>query len=169
MSLDGEPPGSSGSPRLGRVAAAGKQGAGECVQAGMAKRKPQGQSWESFIDRQVREATERGEFDNLPGAGKPIPDLRTNQDELWWLRSLMKREGLSMEPEALRVRKRLEETLVKIARQRTEDAVRRLVDGINADIADVNSTATWGPSSNLAPLDGDEVVKRWQARRTDSA
>lgn len=33
--------------------------------------------WESWIDQQVREAQERGEFDNLPGKGKPL-DLTPN-------------------------------------------------------------------------------------------
>ncbi|WIY83299.1 DnaJ family domain-containing protein [Propionimicrobium sp. PCR01-08-3] len=28
--------------------------------------------YESFIDRLVREATERGEFDHLPGKGQPL-------------------------------------------------------------------------------------------------
>ncbi|MEW5720649.1 MAG: DUF1992 domain-containing protein [Chloroflexota bacterium] len=28
--------------------------------------------WESAIDKQIREAMERGEFDNLRGAGKPL-------------------------------------------------------------------------------------------------
>ena len=29
-------------------------------------------TYESAIDRQIREAQERGHFDNLPGAGKPL-------------------------------------------------------------------------------------------------
>jgi hypothetical protein len=29
--------------------------------------------WESAVDKQIREAQERGEFDNLPGQGKPLP------------------------------------------------------------------------------------------------
>ena len=33
--------------------------------------------WESWIDQQIREAQERGEFDNLPGKGKPL-DLTPN-------------------------------------------------------------------------------------------
>ena len=33
--------------------------------------------WEKWIDQQIREAQERGEFDNLPGAGKPV-DLTPN-------------------------------------------------------------------------------------------
>jgi DnaJ homolog subfamily C member 28 len=34
------------------------------------KKKP-GQSWGDFIEQQIREAMDRGEFDNLPGRGKP--------------------------------------------------------------------------------------------------
>jgi hypothetical protein len=33
--------------------------------------------WESWIDEQIRLAQERGEFDNLPGTGKPV-DLTPN-------------------------------------------------------------------------------------------
>jgi hypothetical protein len=32
--------------------------------------------YESWVDRQIREAIERGEFDNLPGQGKPIKGLQ---------------------------------------------------------------------------------------------
>jgi len=63
----------------------------------MTERKPPGVSFESWIDRQIREAMERGEFDNLPGAGKPIPDLDKATDELWWIRQKMRSEGLSTE------------------------------------------------------------------------
>lgn len=41
-------------------------------------RRPQdAQDWESWIDQQIREAQERGEFDNLPGKGRPL-DLTAN-------------------------------------------------------------------------------------------
>lgn len=41
-------------------------------------RKPGDQShWESWIDQCIREAQERGEFDNLPGRGRPL-DLTPN-------------------------------------------------------------------------------------------
>jgi len=35
------------------------------------RRKP-GESWQSFVERQIREAQEQGAFDNLPGHGKPL-------------------------------------------------------------------------------------------------
>ncbi|MGD2205726.1 MAG: DUF1992 domain-containing protein [Anaerolineae bacterium] len=33
--------------------------------------------WESWIDQQIRQAQERGDFDNLPGQGQPV-DLTPN-------------------------------------------------------------------------------------------
>jgi len=36
--------------------------------------------WEPLIDRMIRESMDRGEFDNLPGAGQPI-DLAENSYE----------------------------------------------------------------------------------------
>ena len=42
--------------------------------------------WESPVEKAIREAQERGEFDDLPGAGKPLKDLGDPDDPLWWLR-----------------------------------------------------------------------------------
>lgn len=54
---------------------------------------------ESLVERRIREAMERGEFDDLPGAGKPIPGLDKPEDELAWLRRWMKREGIDLSKE----------------------------------------------------------------------
>ncbi len=51
---------------------------------------------ESMVERRIREAMERGEFENLPGAGKPIPDLDQPEDELAWVKRWMKREGIDL-------------------------------------------------------------------------
>ena len=39
--------------------------------------------WESAVDQQIREAQERGDFDDLPGKGKPLP--RESWDGDWAL------------------------------------------------------------------------------------
>ena len=54
--------------------------------------------WEAIAEERIREAMQRGEFDNLPGAGKPLPDLYGPHDDLWWVKKLMKREGLTVVP-----------------------------------------------------------------------
>ena len=64
--------------------------------------------WESPVERAIREAQERGEFDDLPGAGKPLPDLGDPDDPLWWLRRKAEREQLDLSlalPTALQLRK----------------------------------------------------------------
>ncbi len=49
-------------------------------------------SYERWIDKQIREAQERGEFDNLPGKGKPINGIDAPYDELWWVKQKLARE-----------------------------------------------------------------------------
>ncbi|GAT83553.1 molecular chaperone DnaJ [Streptomyces sp. F-3] len=46
----------------------------------MTERKPPGIPFESWVDRQIREAQQRGEFDRLPGAGRPLPDDRSYEE-----------------------------------------------------------------------------------------
>ncbi|MFI6816174.1 DUF1992 domain-containing protein [Nonomuraea sp. NPDC050328] len=78
----------------------------------MTGRKPPGMPFETWIDRQIREATERGEFDNLPGSGKPIPG-----DELWWIKQKLRSGNLSFPlPPTLALRKEAEQAL-EIARE----------------------------------------------------
>ncbi len=48
--------------------------------------------FESAVDRQIREAAERGEFDDLPGSGKPITDLDATYDPAWWAKRYVRRE-----------------------------------------------------------------------------
>jgi hypothetical protein len=49
---------------------------------------------ESPVERQIRQAMERGEFDDLPGAGRPIPGAGEPYDPLWWVKAWVERERL---------------------------------------------------------------------------
>lgn len=131
----------------------------------MTERKPPGVTWESWIDRQIREGIERGEFDNLSGAGKPLPGIDDAHDDDWWLKAKLKREQVSILPPALAVRKELDEALAAIDRATDELEVRRIVTDINARIRTVNATVIAGPASTLLPLDANAVVSRWRAAR----
>ncbi len=51
--------------------------------------------FESVVERRIREAMERGEFDDLPGTGEPLPDAGRPYDELWWVKKWLKRNELS--------------------------------------------------------------------------
>jgi len=120
---------------------------------------------ESFIDRLIREAQERGEFDNLPGAGKPIRGLDRPHDELWWVKQLLEREEISLAPSTLALRKHVEQAVERIRGAGSEEEVRRLVADLNVEIAQANARAASGPPTDIAPLDPDDAVRRWRALR----
>ncbi|MEU1628750.1 DUF1992 domain-containing protein [Streptomyces sp. NPDC020096] len=132
----------------------------------MTERKPPGVSFESWVDRQIREAADRGEFDNLPGIGKPLPDVDQPYDELWWVKRKMRREGVSYLPPALALRKEAEDALAAASRAASEPEVRRIVSEINERIREALRTPPSGPPLNLAPFDVERVVREWRERHS---
>jgi Domain of unknown function (DUF1992) len=130
----------------------------------MTERKPPGAGFGTWVERQIREATARGEFDNLPGAGKPIEDLDQPHDELWWVKGKLRREHFSYLPPTMALRKAAEDALAAAERAGSEDEVRRIVADINARILEGNRKAASGPPLNLMPFDVERVVNRWRER-----
>jgi hypothetical protein len=133
----------------------------------MTERKPPGTSWETWIEAQIRVAMEKGAFDNLPGAGKPLPNLDQAYDPLWWVKELVQREQISMLPPSLELLRKVEKELATIEKLHDEATVRRRLAALNIEIAKVNATVVDGPPTRLGTLDVDQVVARW--RRTRSA
>jgi hypothetical protein len=133
----------------------------------MTQRKPPGTSWESWIEAQIRVAMEQGAFDNLPGAGKPLPNLDQEYDPLWWVKQLAQREQLSLLPPSLELLRKVERELATIEKLPDEATLRRRVAALNVEIARLNATVVEGPPTRLGKLDVDQVVARW--RRTRSA
>ena len=97
----------------------------------MTERKPPGVSWETWIDKQIREGVERGLFDDLPGTGKPLPDIDKPRDEDRWIKAKLQAEGVSYLPPTLKVRKDLEDAIVAIGRAKSEDEVQTLATAFN--------------------------------------
>jgi hypothetical protein len=128
------------------------------------RRKPRGSDWESWIDRQVREAEERGEFDDLPGAGQPIPDLDKPFDELWWVKRKLRQEGLSYMPPSIALRKEAHDALSAALRAQTEAEVRKIIADINDKIREANRKTISGPALMLVPYDVERVVRDWRAQ-----
>jgi hypothetical protein len=129
----------------------------------MTERKPPGVGFGTWVEHKIREAAERGAFDNLPGSGKPIPDLDEPHDELWWIRRKLRDEEVAYLPPTIALRKEAEQALAAAARAGSEAEVRSIVAAINARIADGNRKAASGPPLNLAPFDPERVVARWHA------
>ena len=132
----------------------------------MTQRKPPGTSWESWIDTQIRTAMEDGAFDNLPGAGKPLPYLDQDYDPDWWVKQLVRREQISMLPPSLELLRKVERELAAIEKLQDEATVRQRVAALNAEIAKVNATVVEGPPTRLSPLNVEQVVARWRQARS---
>ncbi|MFI6420084.1 DUF1992 domain-containing protein [Streptomyces sp. NPDC050842] len=132
----------------------------------MTERKPPGVSFESFVDKQIREASERGEFRSLPGFGKPLPDDSAPYDELWWVKQKMHREGMAVLPPALQLRKDAEDATAAVAAAVSERQVRRILGEINTKIAEALARPPAGPPLNLTLFDVEAAVARWRAERS---
>jgi hypothetical protein len=123
--------------------------------------------YESSIDRQLREAHERGEFDNLSGTGKPLPDAGQEYDEDWWVKDWLRREGgtSGVLPPTLQLRREAEDVEKLVDRRWSEQAVRELVANLNEQIRKARVGLLDGPPVLLPPLDVEAVVRGWSERR----
>ncbi|MGK8489636.1 DUF1992 domain-containing protein [Nocardia asiatica] len=133
----------------------------------MTERKPPKETFESWIDKQIREAAERGEFDNLSGAGKPIPGAGTAYDEDWWLRGYLRREGVSGDallPPSLVLRRDIEHLSEAVRDSTTEREVRATVSELNKRIVEWLRMPE-GPYVPIAPVNADEIVAQWRIAR----
>jgi hypothetical protein len=130
----------------------------------MTRRKPPDLTWESWIDRQVREAEKRGDFDDLPHAGKPLPDLDKPKDEQWWIRGKLRSEGLSYAPPSLVLKRRSEEELELALNAESEAKARRIIEAINVEIRAANRNGIRGPLIILKPYDVERVLHERRER-----
>ena len=119
-----------------------------------------------WVDMQVQQAIRRGEFDNLPGAGKPIVGIDRPHDPDWWLKRLIERERITgVLPPALALRKEdaeMDSTLDRIA---TTDGVRAAVSDFNARIVDARRQLQGGPPVITPLRDADVEITAWEDRR----
>ena len=127
------------------------------------------QQQSSWVDLQVRQAMARGEFDDLPGAGKPIEDLGVEHDPDWWVKKLVERENIALLPPALALRKEDAELDGRLDAINVEAEVRREVEDFNARVRKAIYTPPTGPSGPpviTQQRDVDAEVAAWRERRT---
>jgi len=135
----------------------------------MTERKPPGMTFTSWIDQQIYEATQRGAFDDLPGAGKPLPQ-HPDDDGQRWLRDYLRREGVSADellPPPLKLRKERAWLIENVAEMDSEEEVREAVSELNHRIAEFRRIPV-GPPIFVPLLDKDDMAGRWRAARAPS-
>ena len=122
--------------------------------------------YETRIDRQIREAQERGDFDNLPGSGKPLKSTTDVYDEEWWIKDLAQRENLSAAlPPALALRREIQDLPETLAKKSSEKSVREHLTDLNERILSARRSVIEGPPVRVKTVDIEPTVAAWRAAR----
>ncbi|WP_166844330.1 DUF1992 domain-containing protein [Isoptericola sp. BMS4] len=118
-----------------------------------------------WVDTVIDQAIRRGEFDDLPGQGKPIPGIGGTHDPDWWLKNLVERENITGVLPAGQLRKDDAELDDTLDREHDEARVRRVVEEFNARVVDARRQLTGGPPVVTRTRDVEREVARWRERR----
>lgn len=137
----------------------------------MTERKPPGMSFTSWIDQQISEAAERGAFDDLPGAGKPLPRRAEDDDGQAWLRDYLRREGIPTDallPAPLKLRKEIAALAETVQDLPSADEVRKVVSDLNRRIIEWRRIPL-GPPVFVPLVDKELMLARWRAGQPTDA
>ena len=121
-----------------------------------------------YVENAIAQAIRRGEFDNLPGAGKPLTHLTGTHDPDWWIRRKIERERLTgLGPPALTLRTEDAELHGKLDALGSERAVREHLEDFNRRVVEARRQLQGGPPVVTPTRDVDAEVAAWRARRTE--
>ena len=122
---------------------------------------------QTWVDQQIRIAMAKGEFDDLPGAGKPIEGLGAEHDPDWWLRRLVERERIAVLPFSVQLRKEDAELDDHLDTLASERAVREHVEDFNRRVVAARYRLPEGPPLVTMPRDVEATVAAWHERREE--
>lgn len=89
------------------------------------------------VEQAIRDAIARGEFDRLPGAGRPLPDLDRTYDPDWWARRYLDRARAQDAADDLR--RTIREELPRLRTMPDRGAATERIAVLNGRITEVNA------------------------------
>jgi hypothetical protein len=132
----------------------------------MTERRPPGMKTQDWIESQIKRAQNAGEFDDLPGAGKPL-ELADGHDPDWWVKDFIRRENIETDallPPAMQLRKEKQQVHEKIRGMRRESEVREYLAELNKRIR-LSIRDTTGPVVPTGPIDEHALLAQWRMER----
>src|SRR5688572_15697977 len=122
----------------------------------------------AFVEVSIQQAIRRGEFDNLPGAGKPLQGLGDRHDPDWWIRRKIQSEKLTgLGPPALTLRVESVELRDRLDELSQEQDVREAVEDFNRRVIEARRQLLGGPPVVTPTRDTDAEVHAWRERRAE--
>jgi hypothetical protein len=125
--------------------------------------------WGPSVEAQIKAAQERGDFDDLPGAGRPL-HLRDVDDPDWWVKSLIRREGIdtaTLVHPTIALRREADGFPTSLAHLTDEGAVRAVLADFNARVVDEWRRPVAGPMLPFVArqVDVEAMVTAWRGSR----
>ncbi|RFA07483.1 molecular chaperone DnaJ [Subtercola boreus] len=119
-----------------------------------------------YVEISIQQAMRRGEFDNLPGSGKPLKNLHDAYDPDWWIKQKIERENITgLGPPALTLRSESAGLDEKMDAAPSEKRVRELLDDFNTRVVEARRQLKGGPPVVTATRDVEAEIERWRERR----
>jgi len=120
----------------------------------------------AVVETAIQQAIRRGEFDDLPGAGKPIPGLGETHDPDWWIRRKIETEQLTgLGPPALTLRVENAELEARLDELAHEADARDALEDFNRRIIEARRQLLGGPPVVTATRDVESEIAAWRDRR----
>jgi hypothetical protein len=122
----------------------------------------------AYVETAIQQAIRRGDFDDLPGAGKPLPGLDGRHDPDWWIRRKIESEKLTgLGPAALTLRVESAELAERLDEFAREDDVREAVEDFNLRVIEARRQLLGGPPVVTPTRDVNDEVRAWRERRAE--
>jgi len=119
----------------------------------------------AYVETAIQQAIRRGEFDDLPGAGKPLPGLGDHHDPDWWIRRKIQTEKLTgLGPPALMLRVEHEQLDDRLDALHREAEVRDAVEDFNRRVIEARRQLLGGPPVVTPTRDVEQTVAAWRQR-----
>jgi hypothetical protein len=131
----------------------------------MSERKPAHLSWQGFAEQQIQAAQQVGAFQNLPGAGQPIPGIDEPLDENWWIRKKLRDEQVRIVPPLVEAQQDIERTRVEILKLRSESVVRARLQELRERVQRAIMSPLPSPPVVVLPIDVEAELARWRQQR----
>jgi hypothetical protein len=123
------------------------------------------------VEAKIRAAQERGDFDDLPGKGKPLK-LPEVHDPDWWIKSLVQREGIdtsALVHPTIALRREADTFPQSLAALTTDEQVRAVLEDFNRRVVAEWRRPVTGPSLPVVArqVAVEPMIERWRALRAE--
>ena len=136
----------------------------------MTERKPRGMSFETWVDSQITRAREAGAFENLPGAGRPLPRRDREQTSFDWALDWARRESgddpavvVGMLPPGMALRRERDLLPAAVTRLASEAEARALAEDYNHRVREFWRRPQLTADVVPGLADADALAAHWQA------